>query len=88
MLTIRMTLCSQKICCRIEDNGIGREAAQEIRKQQDAPHCSLGTKITESRIGIVNALYGTDLKVTYTDLKDDENRPCGTLVELQLPLMS
>lgn len=88
LLTIGMQLCQRHICCTIEDNGIGREAASEIKKQKDTSYNSLGTKITESRINITNALYGTDLKVIFTDLKDDGNNPCGTRVELQLPLMT
>jgi hypothetical protein len=83
-----MQLCDHHICCTVEDNGIGREAAMEIRKQKDTPHSSLGTKITESRIHITNALYGTDLKVIFTDLKDTADNPCGTRVELHLPLMT
>ncbi len=88
LLTLSMQLCDRHICCTIEDNGIGREAASEIKKQKDTSYNSLGTKITESRINITNALYGTDLKVIFTDLKDDDNNPCGTRVELQLPLMT
>ncbi len=88
MLTLTMQLCDRHIRCIIEDNGIGREAAMEIKMQKDTPHHSLGTKITESRINITNALYGTDLKVIFTDLKDDKNEPVGTCVELQLPLMT
>ncbi len=88
LLTITMQLCDHHICCTIEDNGIGRKAAMEIKVRKDTPHNSLGTKITESRINITNALYGTDLKVIFTDLKDGENKPCGTRVELQLPLMT
>jgi LytS/YehU family sensor histidine kinase len=88
LLTLSMQLCDKHICCVIEDNGIGRKAAMEIKKQKDIPHHSLGTKITESRINITNTLYGTDLKVIFTDLTDDQNNPCGTRVELQLPLMT
>ena len=88
LLTIQMQLCDHHICCTVEDNGIGREAAMEIKKQKDTPHSSLGTKITESRINITNALYGTNLKVIFTDLKDAANHPCGTRVELHLPLMT
>jgi LytS/YehU family sensor histidine kinase len=88
LLTITMQLCDHHICCTIEDNGIGRKAAMEIKVRKDTPHNSLGTKITESRINITNALYGTDLKVIFTDLMDGENKPCGTRVELQLPLMT
>jgi tetratricopeptide (TPR) repeat protein len=88
LLTIKMHLCDHYICCTVEDNGIGREAAMAIKKQNDTPHSSLGTKITESRINITNALYGTNLKVIFTDLKDAANNPCGTRVELHLPLMT
>jgi tetratricopeptide (TPR) repeat protein len=88
LLTVQMRLCDHHICCTIEDNGIGREAAMEIKRHKNSPHSSLGTKITESRINITNALYGTDLKVIFTDLKDGNNNPCGTRVELQLPLMT
>jgi len=88
LLSIGMQLCNQHICCTIEDNGIGREAAMALKMQKDTPHHSLGTKITESRINLTNALYGTDLRVIFTDLKDAENNPSGTRVELQLPLMT
>jgi len=87
-LTLHMQLCDNHINCLIEDNGIGREAAMEIKKQKDTPYNSLGIKITESRINITNALYGTDLKVMLTDLKDESDNPCGTRVELHLPLMT
>jgi tetratricopeptide (TPR) repeat protein len=88
LLIIQMKICDQHICCTIQDNGIGREAAMEIQKQKESTHNSLGTKITESRIKLTNQLYGTDLKVIYTDLKDSENQPAGTLVELHLPIMT
>ncbi len=87
-LSLTMQLCNRHICCTIEDNGIGREAAMALKMQKDTPHNSLGTKITESRINLTNALYGTDLRVIFTDLKDAGNNPCGTRVELQLPLMT
>ncbi|MCX6267923.1 MAG: histidine kinase [Bacteroidetes bacterium] len=88
LLIIKMQVCDRHICCTIEDNGIGREAAMNLQKQKDSPHNSLGTKITESRINITNALYGTDLKVIFTDLTDAGNNPAGTRVELQLPMMT
>jgi hypothetical protein len=88
LLTIKMQLCDNHIHCLIEDNGIGREAAMELKKQKDTPHHSLGTQITETRINITNALYGTDLQVIFTDLKDGNSNPCGTRVELHLPLMT
>ena len=40
-----MKLEKDHIICTIEDNGIGREAAQERRKAREDNHNSLGTQI-------------------------------------------
>jgi len=50
-------------------------------------HPSLGTKITESRMEVANAFYGTSMKVHYTDLVDDKALPSGTRVEIQIPIL-
>jgi tetratricopeptide (TPR) repeat protein len=75
------------IRCVIEDNGIGREAAMEIKKHRETNHNSLGTRITESRLDLVNSLYGTSLKVIYDDLKDEHGDAIGTRVEIHIPIM-
>ena len=87
-LKISLSLENDYISCVIEDNGVGREAASEIRKNKEFNHNSLGTKITESRLNLVNALYGTSLKVIYSDLKDDAGEAIGTRVEIHIPIMS
>ena len=87
-LKITLSLEYDYISCVIEDNGIGREAAVEIRKNKEFNHNSLGTRITESRLDLVNALYGTSLKVIYSDLKDDAGKAVGTRVEIHIPIMS
>jgi tetratricopeptide (TPR) repeat protein len=85
---IDMKLGRGQIICTIEDNGIGREAAQERKKMKEANHNSLGTKIVSSRLDLVNALYGTSLKTVYTDLKNDKGEPEGTRVEIHIPIMT
>jgi len=75
------------IRCVIEDNGIGREAAMGIKKNREINHNSLGTRITESRLDLVNSLYGTSLQVIYNDLKDDTGAATGTRIEIHIPIM-
>ncbi len=87
-LKIDLRLKDGHIACIIEDDGIGREAAMEIKRNQNKNHNSLGTRITESRLNLVNTLYGTTMKVTCTDLKDDLDCPKGTRVEIQIPIMT
>jgi LytS/YehU family sensor histidine kinase len=85
---INMKLEKEHIICTIEDNGIGREAAQERKKQRGTNHNSLGTQIVSSRLDLVNSLYGTSLKTIYTDLKNEKGESEGTRVEIHIPIMT
>jgi tetratricopeptide (TPR) repeat protein len=88
LVKIDLKLEKEYISCTIEDNGIGREAAQEKKRKSNNDHNSLGTQIISSRLDLVNALYGTSLKTIYTDLKNEKGEPEGTRVEIHIPIMS
>lgn len=88
LLKINISMENSHLSCLIIDNGIGREAANEIKKNKARNHQPLGIKITESRIDLINALYGTNLKTIYVDLKDDEGNSAGTSVEIQIPILT
>jgi tetratricopeptide (TPR) repeat protein len=85
---IEINLVNDYLTCTIEDNGIGRDAARERKNERQGNHNSLGTKIAASRLDLVNSLYGSCLKTTYTDLKDADGKPAGTRVEMQIPVMA
>ena len=87
-LNVDLKLEDNCIGCTIEDNGIGREAAQIIKKKKNGNHNSLGTTITESRLKLVNSLYGRKMKILYTDLKSDNGCPAGTRVEIHIPIIT
>ncbi|MBN2632636.1 MAG: histidine kinase [Bacteroidales bacterium] len=87
-VSIDLKLKPDHILCIIEDNGIGREAASERKKKIETNHNSLGTRITSSRLDIVNALYGTSLETIFTDLKNEKGEGVGTRVELHIPIMT
>ncbi|MCB0806512.1 MAG: histidine kinase [Bacteroidales bacterium] len=76
------------IICTIEDNGIGREASMKQKKNGNNNHNSLGTKITESRLTLVNSLYGRNMKIDYSDLKDEQGLPAGTRVIIHIPIIT
>jgi LytS/YehU family sensor histidine kinase len=88
LVKIYLKLENQYISCTIEDNGIGRDASQELKKNKESNHNSLGTQIIASRLDLVNALYGTNLKTIYTDLKNVNGDPEGTRVEIQIPIIT
>ncbi|HUX57890.1 MAG TPA: histidine kinase [Bacteroidales bacterium] len=88
LIKIDLKLKKEYISCIIEDNGIGREAAQEKKNKCENGHNSLGTQIVSSRLNLVNALYGTSLKTVYTDLKNSDGEAEGTRVEIHIPIMT
>ncbi|MFY8107651.1 MAG: ligand-binding sensor domain-containing protein [Bacteroidia bacterium] len=71
--------------CEIEDNGIGREAAMQIKKQKGKTHDSKAMRITDERIQILKKLYGFGPSVEVIDLVDD-GIARGTMVILKLPI--
>lgn len=87
-VSIDLKLQNDSILCTIEDNGIGRDASREKNKAKEGNHNSLGTRITESRLDLVNELYGTSLCVEYTDLKNESGEPTGTRVEIHIPIIT
>ena len=88
LVRIDLKLKKDYISCIIEDNGIGREAAQAIKNEKHNNHNSMGTQIASSRLELVNALYGTSLKTIYTDLKNNDGEPEGTRVEIHIPILT
>lgn len=88
ILSIGLKLNDDHILCTVEDNGIGRARAMEIVKQKNENHRSMGTSITESRLKLVNELYGKNMKVVYTDLVDESGEPAGTKVEISIPIIT
>jgi len=86
-LTIAFTSKNNFIICTITDNGIGREKAAEIKRTMPvSKHKSLGMKITEDRLRILNEVNNSMLSVNITDLKDNKGNALGTKVELFIPI--
>ncbi len=72
--------------CIVEDNGVGRTADAYMQKISPFKKESLGIKLTEERLKIINELRKAKAHFNITDLFSPEHEPCGTRVELTLPL--
>lgn len=83
-LMIRISKKDQILICSVEDNGIGRMATMEINKKR-SDHKSLGTKITQKRIDLINSLDQSKINIQYVDLFDPNGVASGTKVELSIP---
>ncbi len=69
----------------IEDNGIGRKKAQELKSKSTLKQKSYGMQITGDRIKAMNHLYDSGAAVAIEDLHSDNNEAKGTRVILKIP---
>jgi ligand-binding sensor domain-containing protein/two-component sensor histidine kinase len=78
---------NNKLNCIVQDNGIGRGKAEELKAQKSGNRKrSMGMQITKDRIEMINKLYGTDTRVKIIDLTDAQGQANGTRVELVIPV--
>ena len=69
------------LICSVEDNGISRKMAEAYKERtSENKRKSLGLKITNARIEIINKLKNTNAGIKILDLQQ------GTKVEVKLPL--
>jgi len=84
-ISIRFKMKNNIIVFDVEDDGIGREKAQEILLKQDKDHKSLATAITHERLQILNKKLKQKIKLNITDMKNENNKPAGTKVTFDIP---
>lgn len=71
------------ITIEIIDNGIGRQAAQELKEAEELNHESFATAAIEKRIELLNRNKQT-VAVSINDLYDEYQQPNGTKVMLKI----
>ncbi len=83
VIRIQVRKLNDMICCVIEDNGTGGEHGKTTADGKTRK--SLGRKIIQERLSIINRLKKAKATVSTVQLKDDADRPTGLRVELFLP---
>ncbi len=71
----------------IEDNGVGRKKAEEIKLKHISDKKSLGLSIVESRLELLWEAAGIPPKLEFTDLYDEAGEPNGTRIIFNLPIL-
>ena len=72
--------------CIIEDNGIGRTKANELKSKSATANKSLGMKLTEERITMLNQYASLNASINIIDLENDNSEAVGTRVILTIPI--
>jgi ligand-binding sensor domain-containing protein/putative methionine-R-sulfoxide reductase with GAF domain len=72
--------------CSIEDNGVGRAKAKELRSKSAPTKKSLGMKLTEDRLALLNKQIQAEASVEVLDLVASDGEAAGTKVILKIPI--
>ncbi|MEZ5197000.1 MAG: histidine kinase [Bacteroidales bacterium] len=83
---VRFKMDKQKLIYEVEDDGIGRDRAQEILQKQNKDHKSLATSITQERIKVLNKKLKHKIKLEIFDLKNEKGEATGTKVIFEVPV--
>jgi PAS domain S-box-containing protein len=84
-LTIHFEEAHPYLRCTIEDDGIGRGAAAEIKSRKTTGHKSVGMLLTQERLELINGDRPDKVLVQITDLTDG-TRASGTRAVIHIPV--
>ncbi|MGE5108779.1 MAG: histidine kinase [Sphingobacteriales bacterium] len=79
---------AESISCTIEDNGIGINRSEELKKINRQPHQSVGLSNLRNRIKILNEKYNTGCTLEITDLQDYDKHKTGTRAVLRFNIIT
>jgi len=85
-LQIRISKENGSVNYEIEDNGVGRKKAGELKSFFRKQHQSKGMELLSKRINLLNKEYGSTIKTEITDVMKN-NEVAGTLVSIKIPVM-
>ena len=83
MLKVSYKLDDNVLEITVEDDGIGRSRSQALKTENQKKNQSTGMTNIESRLEIINSMYGAAIKAEVIDLPDDS----GTRIILRLPVL-
>lgn len=81
-LKIEIQKIAQNTLIAIEDNGIGRAKARQLKAGQNQIHKSHGLTITKERMDLMKKSLNREADFQIIDLKNDNNKAIGTRVEI------
>ncbi len=85
IISIHFSRNQKSLCCRIEDNGVGRRTAEAVDRAGKT-HRPMGTDLGRRHLAILARQGDDKSSVEYTDLLDDNGNAVGTRVVLNIRL--
>lgn len=78
-LLLDFAIKDNTLYCTVDDNGIGRQKACELKTTIHVEYQSKGMSLTEMRIQAINQISDKKIRMEVKDKYDDNNQPDGTL---------
>jgi ligand-binding sensor domain-containing protein len=85
MVEIKFLQNKNGLVCIVQDNGIGREKAHELKSYKHVEYQSRGMSLTADRINILNRQHAQPITIEVIDLKDAQQQALGTRVAIHIP---
>jgi sensor histidine kinase YesM len=73
------------LCFSLEDNGIGRQKATEIKSSRSTTHQSKGISLVEERLLLAGKQMNAASSINIIDLVDEDGNAAGTKIIVCLP---
>ena len=84
-LTLTFSGQGDKIACIIDDDGIGRKKAGELKSLSSTKYKSMGMGITRDRIELMNKMDALGISIDVLDKTDVDGHSSGTRVTVLIP---
>jgi LytS/YehU family sensor histidine kinase len=86
-LDIDISEKDDQLFLKIKDNGVGREKARQLASKTATKHKSMGLRITENRIAMLQKNGSSESPVAIHDLVNVDGTAAGTEVIIKMPLI-
>ena len=89
-LLISFTEKEEWLYCVVEDNGVGRHKAKEIKgiSPNGSTHQSKGIAVSTERLKAMKNKTGSEGSIGFTDLEDAAGNAAGTRVAINFPIQT
>ena len=84
LLTIELSMQEKVLQCVIEDDGIGREAAETLKSKSAEKQKSMGLQITAQRLALLSQSEQVKSFYSIEDRRGEKNNISGTRVMLRI----
>lgn len=85
-LRVRLIKEDEDLLCEIEDNGVGRTKAANLKSKSVSKEKSMGMDITRNRLMRIQTDIRIEEQLEIIDLVAENGSPRGTLVRFRIPL--